>query len=67
MRRWLSWWPAVAGVAGVVAGMVGIVRPEAFVPIPYLLLLLWLIVLGMVAATEPARSIPTETHAGATE
>ena len=27
MRRWLAWWPAVAGVAGVVAGMVGVVRP----------------------------------------
>ena len=45
--------PAVAGVAGVVAGMVGIVRPDAFVPLPYLLSLLWLIVLGIVAATEP--------------
>ncbi len=67
MRRWLAWWPAVVGVAGVAAGIVGMVRPETFVPIPYLLLLLWLIVLGIVAATEPSRTIPTESQVGATE
>lgn len=49
--RWLAWWATAAGGLGVVAGLVGIVRPEAYVPIPFLLLLVWLIAVAITAAT----------------
>jgi hypothetical protein len=45
--RWLAWWATVAGGLGVVAGMAGIVRPEAYVPIPYLLCLVWMIAVAI--------------------
>ena len=51
--RWLSWWATVAGGLGVVAGMVGIVRPEAYLPIPYLLLLVWMIAVAIATVTRP--------------
>ncbi len=51
--RWLSWWAAVAGGLGVVAGMVGIVRPDAYLPIPYLLLLVWMIAVAIATITRP--------------
>ena len=67
MRRWLAWWPAVAGGAGVVTGIVGMVRPEAYVPIPYLLLLVWLIALAIATATGPAHANPTHSRVDATQ
>ena len=51
--RWLSWWATVAGGLGVVAGMVGIVRPEAYLPIPFLLLLVWMIAVAIATVTRP--------------
>lgn len=51
--RWLSWWAAIAGGTGIVAGIVGITRPDNFVPIPFLLCLLWMIA---VAITTVMRS-----------
>ena len=50
--RWLSWWATVAGGLGVVAGMVGIVRPDAYLPIPYLLLLVWMIAVAIATVTR---------------
>lgn len=51
--RWLAWWAAVAGGLGVVAGVVGVVRPEAYVPIPFLLLLLWMIAVALTTVMRP--------------
>ncbi len=51
--RWLSWWATVAGGLGVVAGMVGVVRPDAYVPIPFLLLLVWMIAVAIATVTRP--------------
>lgn len=59
--RWLAWWAAVAGGLGVVAGAVGVVRPEAYVPIPFLLLLVWMIAVALTAVVRPddaASAIP---------
>ena len=65
--RWLSWWATVAGGAGVVAGIVGITRPEAYMPIPFLLCLVWLIAVAITTVTRPdggAQAIaPKRTHA----
>jgi hypothetical protein len=51
--RWLAWWAAVAGGLGLVAGVVGVVRPDAYVPIPFLLLLLWMIAVALTAVMRP--------------
>ena len=51
--RWLSWWAAVAGGLGTVAGIVGIVRPDLFVPIPFLLCLVWMIAVAITAVMRP--------------
>ncbi len=56
--RWLSWWAAVAGGLGVVAGIIGITRPEAYVPIPFLLLLVWMIAVAITTVTRPSSSAP---------
>jgi hypothetical protein len=48
--RWLAWWASVAGGLALVAGGVGVIRPDSYLPIPFLTLLLWLVVLGVVAA-----------------
>jgi len=48
--RWLSWWAVVAGGAGVLAGLVGVLAPAAYFPIPFLLLLVWMIALGLSTA-----------------
>jgi hypothetical protein len=50
---WLAWWGVVMGGLGVLAATVGILLPSAYVPIPYLLLLVWLVALGIVGARRP--------------
>jgi hypothetical protein len=70
--RWLAWWPVLAGALGTVAGAVGITRPDAYLPIPFLLLLVWLIALAIASATGPAtgpgrpREIPAKPTARTT-
>ncbi|MGA8852380.1 MAG: hypothetical protein WB508_11760 [Aeromicrobium sp.] len=61
--RWLSWWATVVGGLGAVAGVAGVLRPEAYVPVPFLLLLVWMIVVALVAVTRPDSAlnvIPTK-------
>lgn len=66
--RWLSWWATVAGGLGVVAGIVGIARPEAYVPIPFLLLLVWMLAVAVTAVMRPVDAVPAirgnRTHQG---
>lgn len=50
---WLARSAFVLGGLGVVTAVIGIVEPAAYVPIPYLLLLLWLIALGITGARRP--------------
>jgi hypothetical protein len=56
LPSWLAWWPVVAGATGVVAAAVGIVDPEHYVPIPFLLLLLWMIALGVSSVVSGPRT-----------
>lgn len=56
--RWLSWWAAVAGGLGIVAGIVGVTRPEAFVPVPFLLCLLWMIAVAITTVVRPGSAAP---------
>lgn len=56
--RTLSGSATVLGALGVVAGIVGIVDPDAYVPIPFLLLLLWLIALAVTTATRRGVPVP---------
>lgn len=50
---WLGWWGAVMGGLGVLTATVGIVWSPYYVPVPYLLLLVWLVALGLVGARRP--------------
>jgi hypothetical protein len=45
--RWLAGWAVGAGGAGTLAGVVGVVAPAAYFPIPFLLLLVWMIAVGL--------------------
>jgi hypothetical protein len=56
--RWLSWWAAVAGGLGVVAGIVGITRPDGYVPIPFLLCLVWMIAVAITTVMRPDAAAP---------
>jgi hypothetical protein len=48
--RWLAWWPVVAGAFGTLAAGVGILEPDAYFPVPFLLLLMWMIALAIASA-----------------
>jgi hypothetical protein len=50
---WLAWWGVVMGGLGVLTAAVGIVWSPNYVPIPFLLLLVWLVALGIVGARRP--------------
>lgn len=54
--RFFGWSAAVLGGLGMVAGVVGVLDPDAYVPIPFLLLLLWLIALAISTAMRPERA-----------
>lgn len=56
--RWLSWWAAIAGGLGVVAGLVGIARPDSYLPIPFLLCLVWMIAVAITTVTRPEGGAP---------
>lgn len=62
--RWLSWWATVTGGLGVVAGVVGVVRPEAYVPIPFLLLLVWMIAVALATIMRPVDASPVIASKG---
>ena len=53
---WLAWWGTVMGGLGILTATVGIVWSPNYVPVPYLLLLIWLVALGIVAARRPLAS-----------
>lgn len=57
---WLAWWGVVMGGLGVLTATVGIVRPPNYLPVPYLLLLVWLVALSIVAARGRVASAPED-------
>lgn len=63
--RVLAWWPTAMGTLGVVAGIAGTVNPDAYVPIPFLLLLVWMVALGIAAAMRPATNGSNSNLVGA--
>jgi hypothetical protein len=65
--RWLVWWVVVVSALGVVAGLVGAVDPDRYVPIPFLLELLWMIALGVNTALDGRTTRADEAlfHSGA--
>lgn len=48
--RWLAWWPAVVGPLGVLASIAGVLDEEWYAPIPFLLLLVWMLALAIRSA-----------------
>jgi hypothetical protein len=62
LPRWLSTGGLVAGGVGLVTPLVGVVSPDAYVPIPFLLCLLWVACTGVVLARQPLhRTQPTQS------
>lgn len=51
--RFLAWWPAVMGPLAAVAGIAGVASPDTYLPIPFVLLLVWMIALAIATATRP--------------
>ncbi len=64
LPAWLAWWATVMGGLGVLAAAIGLVT-AAYVPIPFLLLLVWLIALGVAGVRRPLTMAPVA--AGATQ
>jgi len=58
--RWLAWWATGAGALGVAAAGIGVLEPDAYVFVPFLTLLLWLVALGL---TEAFGRSSTSNHA----
>lgn len=65
--RWLGWWAAVAGGLGVVTATIGLVNPPSYVPIPFVLLLFWLVALAITAVRRPLGAPPAERAMVATQ
>jgi hypothetical protein len=62
---WLAWWGVVAGGLGVITATIGIVWAPHYVPLPFVLLLLWLVALGIVGVRRPLPdSTPVPARAG---
>ncbi len=55
LPRWLAVGGLVVGVLSVVAGVAGVVDPAAYVPIPYLLCLLWILLASLVLTARGGR------------
>lgn len=60
--RWLSSWAVIAGASGVVAGIVGVVHPAAFVPIPFLLVLIWMLAVAITAVMRAGAASPVSVE-----
>ncbi len=63
---WLGWWATVMAGLGVLTAAVGIIAPSYYVPIPFLLLLIWLVALGIVGARRPFADSPAVAFAAGT-
>jgi hypothetical protein len=56
LPRWLAGSGLVVGVLALVAGLAGIVAPAGYVPVPYLLCLVWLLVTSVLLAVRAPRT-----------
>lgn len=71
LPRWLGWFGLVTGVLAVAAGIVGMVDPNLYIPLPFIAGLGWTLIVSILLtvrsqrpASEPARSVPTARRAG---
>ncbi len=64
---WLGWWAAVTGGLGLLTAGIGIVFPDAYLPIPFMLLLAWLITLGIAGVRRPFPQSAAPTAVAATQ
>ena len=64
LPRWLAFAGIVVGVLTIAAGTAGIVDPAGYVPIPFLLGLVWVLATSVVLAVRGPRSAATTARAG---
>ena len=62
--RWLALSGVVVGALAVAAGTAGVLAPHGYVPVPFLLCLLWILVTSLTLAIGGPRH-PDRVHAGA--
>lgn len=55
LPRWLAWCGTGAGVLAVAAGVVGMVDPDAYLPLPFLAGLIWTAIVSVVLTVRPVR------------
>lgn len=53
--RWLWWFGMVTGVLAVIAGIVGMVEPRSYLPLPFLTGLVWITVVSVLLTARPRR------------
>ena len=61
LPRWLGWFGLISGLLALIAGVVGMVDPESYVPVPFLAGLLWTLIVSILLTVRPRR-LPA--HAG---
>jgi hypothetical protein len=55
LPRWLGWVGAASGCLALVAGVIGMADPDRYLPIPFLVGLLWTAVVSIVLTIRPVR------------
>ena len=66
LPRWLGWFGLVSGVLAVAAGIVGMVDPDLYIPLPFLAGLVWTLVVSILLTVRPRRLEQAATPAGPT-
>lgn len=71
LSRLLGWFGLVSGILAIVAGMVGMVDPDLYIPLPFLAGLVWTLVVSILLTLRPQRlerssapPVPTPRRAG---
>ena len=59
LPRWLGWFGLISGLLALIAGVVGMVDPESYLPVPFLAGLLWTLIVSILLTVRP-RHLPAD-------
>jgi len=63
LPSWLCWFGVVVGVTGLVTPIVGIIDPNDYIPVPFMLGVLWTLVVSVLLTIRVARAAPIDAAA----